>query len=104
MKWDDPKRNIGNHRDGVRKAIVWLNINIRDITKSNLNSIAKEAFLNQGSSSEPNTENYLKNCFLILYHGWNHPRRIGKKLIHYKQWMPEGLNTFVFCFKRLQEY
>lgn len=45
MKWDDPKRNVGNHKDGVRKAIVWLNINIRDITKSNLNSIAKGLFL-----------------------------------------------------------
>lgn len=59
-----------------------------DIAKSNLNSIAKEAFLNRGSSSEPNTENYLRNCFLILYQGWNHSRHIGEKLIHYKQWMP----------------
>lgn len=41
MKWDWPEGDIGNNKDGVRKAVIWLNITIRDINKSNLNSIAK---------------------------------------------------------------
>lgn len=52
--------------ESEKPYIMWLILTIRDIIRSNLIPLLK-AFLNQSSSSEANTENYLNDCFLNLY-------------------------------------